>query len=237
MKKIKPISGILYFSILVLMFACGGGGGEQPAPEPEPEPSNDLPAKVVGTLPANGEPCSDYEEVTSDASKVSITFKWNAAQYAQSYVLTILEGTTQVSNSSYTALEATVQLDRGKTYTWYLTSVNDDGQTKGDTYSFTTPGTPIGNYAPYAAQITLVFDVGTMEVSVSWIGSDEDADVLTYDVKVWENDIVLMEEVDYTSDSLPLISFISGESYSVEVISKDPSGNYSVSTISETAPE
>ena len=236
MKKIKSITGILYFAILALMVACGGGGGgEQPAPEPEP--NGDLPVKSIGTLPVNGEPCSDYEEVTSDASKVSITFKWNAAQYTQSYMLTILEGTTEVSNGSYTVLEAKVQLDRGKTYTWYLTSVNDDGQTKGDTYSFTTPGTPIGNYAPYAAQITIGFDTGTMEMSVNWIGGDEDADVLTYDVKVWENDIILMEEVDYTLDSLPLISFISGESYTVEVVSKDSSGNYSVSTVSETAPE
>ena len=236
MKKIKSISGFLYFSILTLIAACGGGGGGgQPAPEPEP--SGDFPAKVVGSLPANGEPCSDYEEVTSDTSKVEILFKWNTAQFTDSYELIVMEGGTEVFRQNYTVLEARVQLQRGKTFSWAIKSINKFGETSGNTYSFTTPGTAIGNFAPYAAQITLGFDVDTMEMSVNWIGSDEDADVLTYDVKVWENDILLMEEVDYTSDSLPLISFISGESYTVEVVSKDSSGNYSGSTVSETAPE
>ena len=75
-----------------------------------------------------------------------------------------------------------------------------------------------------------------MEMSIGWIGNDEDNDVLTYDVKVWENENVLMEEANYTLDSLEPVLFLNGESYSVEVVSKDTSGNFSISTMSVEAP-
>ncbi len=236
MKKVKLTSRILFITLMALLLSCGGrdGGGELPTPEPEP--SNDLPALAVGTLPANGEPCSDYEEVPADESKVSISFKWNAAQYADSYELVILESDSEVFRNSLDNLEAQVELERGKTYTWSVKSINEFGETLGNTYSFTTPGTPIGNYAPYAAEISVSFNVETTEMAISWVGSDEDNDVLTYDVKVWENANLLLEEMDSTLESLEPILFISGASYSVEVISKDTASNFSVSSISIESP-
>ncbi|RIV35712.1 hypothetical protein D2V08_03570 [Flagellimonas lutimaris] len=235
MKKVRLISRVLYVVIIPLFLSCGGGGGgEQPLPEPEP--SNDLPARVLGALPANGEPCSDYEEVPSDESKVLIAFNWNAAQYADSYELVVLEDNSEVFRDTFSNLETQVELQRGKTYTWSVNSINEFGETSGNTYSFTTPGTPVGNYAPYAAEISIDFNTGTMEMSIGWIGNDEDNDVLIYDVKVWENENVLMEEANYTLDSLEPVLFLNGESYSVEVVSKDTSGNFSISTMSAEAP-
>lgn len=233
MKEIKSIITLLLFIPVVSLLSCddGGGGSEEP-----PVPTNP-PAKAVGVLPANGEPCSDYDEVTDDDSKVLVAFSWNAAQFAQSYILVISEGASEVFRNSFNSLDTAVQLDRGKTYTWLVISVNEDGQTNGDTFSFTTPGTPIGNFAPYAAQITIAFDTNTLEMSVSWVGSDADDDTLTYDVSVWENESILVEEKDYTLASINPITFIGGAHYSVEVISKDSSGNFSISTASNGAPD
>lgn len=235
MIKENSFSKVVYALTLILFCSCGGGGaGEEPLPEPQP--ANNLPAKVVATLPANGEPCADYTEVPADESKVSIVFNWNSAQYTDSYELVVSGDNTEVFKNSFTGLEAQVELERGKTYTWTVNSINEFGRTTGNTYSFTTPGAPFGNYAPYAAEVSIEFDAGAMEALVSWIGNDEDGDALTFDVKVWENENLLLEEVDYAEEFLESFTYLEEISYSVEVISKDPFGNYSVSTIYVEAP-
>ncbi|WP_420604158.1 hypothetical protein [Flagellimonas sp.] len=235
MKKTKLIlSHFILALTTIFLLSCGGGGGEGEEP---PKEESKPPSKTIGTLPTNGEPCSDYEEVDNDDVKVLVEFRWNAAQLAQNYVLEIFEGTTEVFKSSFNNLEAKVQLDRGKTYSWSLTAVNNDGETAGDTYSFTTPGIPEANYAPYAAAITIEFNTQNMEMSVAWVGSDEDNDELTYDVTVSENESILVEETDYNMESINPVAFKNGENYSVEVISKDTSGNFSVSKMSAIAPD
>lgn len=235
MKMIKSIFRIIYCSIVIILSSCGGGGGGE-QPPPEPEPSNDLPLKVTGTLPVNGEPCSDYEEVLSDDSKVLITFNWNEAQFADNYELAVKEGSSEVYRNMYSNLEAQVELQRGKTYTWSVKAKNEFGETPGDTFSFTTPGIRVGNYAPYAAEISVDFNTNTMEMSVGWVGSDEDGDALLYDVKVREDNNLLLEEVDYSLDILEPILFMNARTYSVEVISKDTAGNFSVATYTVEAP-
>lgn len=222
----------LIFSMLILLVSCSdGGGGSDDGPEPPPPQNETPPAKAVGALPANGEPCSDYEEVVGDDSLVSVLFNWNAAQFADSYILTVLEGSSQVFNNSFTTLSASVELDRGKTYMWSVTSVNENGQTNGDSYSFTTPGVPIGNFAPYTAEITVMFDEATSEMTVSWVGSDEDGDPLTYDVKVFEEGMSIFESLDLAVSEIGPLSFTSNADYEVEVISRDDSGNFSISSL------
>lgn len=234
MKIIKSTFARLVLIVaIILQSGCGGGDGTENPPIDETK----TPGKAVGTLPANGEACADYEEVTNDDTKVLVLFSWNAAQFAQSYILVVSEGSNEVFRNSLNSLNTEVQLDRGKTYTWLLTSVNSDKETIGDTFSFTTPGIPVGNFAPYAAEIAIEFDINTLEMSVSWIGSDEEDDQLSYDITVWENESILMEEVDYIFESIDPITFTSGENYIVEIVSKDSSGNFSISVASEKAPE
>ncbi len=218
----------------VVLFSCGGGGGNGEEP---PEEKAEPPAKVVGTLPANGEPCSDYEEVPGNDSKVLIPFKWNAAQLAQSYTLAVIQGSTQVFENSLSTLEAKVELDRGRTYSWSVTSANADGETNGDTYSFTTPGIPESNFAPYAATISIEFNIENSVMSISWIGSDEDGDELVYDITVWEGDTIMVEENDLAAVTIDPIAYANGEKYTVEVVSKDPSGSSSISVKENEAPE
>lgn len=234
MKLIKSnLTQLLYICIALLLSSCDGeGNSEEPPVEPLAPP-----LKAVAVLPENGEPCSVYEEVANDDSKVLIAFKWNAAQSAQNYILTISEGATEVFKNTVNTLETKVQLDKCKAYTWLVISKNEDGQTNGDTFSFTTPGTPIGNYAPYAAIITIEFDTETSEMLISWEGNDKEDDQLTYDVTVWENASILIEEIGYDLESINPISYKKGENYVVKVVSKDSSGDFSVSTVSEEAPE
>lgn len=227
---------ILIISSLIFFASCSNGGDSvDDGPIEPPEQNGTPPVKAVGTLPVNGEPCSDYEEVEGDDSKIRVLFTWNAAQFAESYLLTVLEAGSEVFNNSQNTLSANVELDRGKTYTWSITSVNGDGQTNGDTYSFTTPGTPIGNYAPYAAEITVTFDPEFM--LVSWIGNDEDGDDLTYDIKIFEEGEQILELSDISSSQIDPVDYTPNTEYIVQIDSKDPLGSSSESSLSIIAPD
>jgi len=237
-KYFKSEFAPLIFLVLITFVSCGdGGGGSDDGPEPPPPQGGAPPAKAVGTLPANGEPCSDYEEVAGDDSRVSVLFNWNAAQFADSYVLTVLEGGAEVFNNTFSTLSANVELDRGKTYSWSVTSVNGEGQTGGDSYSFTTPGTPVGNFAPYTAEITVAFDQGALEMTVSWVGSDEDGDPLIYDIEVREEGEAIFGLADLTATAIAPIPYVPGSDYEIEVISRDGSGNFSISVREVAAPD
>jgi hypothetical protein len=201
----------------------------------EKEPIN-TPGMAQGTLPENGEPCADVEGVSGEPLKVSVLFQWTSAEFADNYDLRVFESQNEVYNETLTSLETTVELDRGKSYSWSITAKNDDGETVGSTFSFTTPGEPIGNYVPYAAVITVEFNAMTSEMGVSWIGSDEDGDTLTYDVLIKEDEKLLVEFTNLSVDFLDLIPFIPTSSYSFEVISKDNFGNFSISKHNEIAP-
>lgn len=229
---------VIYGIVLVmstLLLGCSDGGGD--TPEVPPEQEQNLPAKTIGTVPPNGEPCTEYEALAGDDSRVLVVIRWNAAQFAENYVLTIFESGSQVFRETFTVLEANVSLDRGRTYTWTVTSVNGDGETAGDTYSFTTPGIPIGNFAPYTAVISVVFDAVNSEMTVSWTGSDEDGDALTYDVQIFEEGVLIFESTNLTETSLDPIGILSDTAYEIVVTSRDTSGNFSISRLSITAPE
>tara|TARA_R110002111_G_scaffold75940_7_gene120338 strand:+ start:239 stop:943 length:705 start_codon:yes stop_codon:yes gene_type:complete len=233
----KMTKSIIINAILVLsslLFSCSGGSDS--AKEPIVKEVNP-PTKAIGILPVNGEPCSDYEAVSGNDAQVSISFSWQEAEYAQNYELVVNEGGNEVFRNIFNALVAKVTLNRGKVYTWNIISKNSDGQTNSDTMSFAAPGTPVGNYVPYAAEIAIIFDVTTADLNTSWIGKDEDGDVLTYDVVVKEEGETIAEFNDLTVDTLDPIATSPNMLYTVEVISKDISGNYSISEFSAISPE
>ncbi|RYC52679.1 hypothetical protein DN53_00220 [Flagellimonas olearia] len=191
----------------------------------------------MGTLPTNGEPCSDYSEVSGDDTKVLILFKWNAAESAQNYNLIISESGSEVTQKNVNGLETTVPLDRGKTYAWQVNAINSDGETNSNTYSFTTPGIPEGNYAPYAAQISVEFITETSEMLVSWVGEDEDGDILSYDVVIFWEGTTGETFTGLMETTLETVSYIPSTAYTVQVTSKETSGNFSISIVEGTTPE
>lgn len=230
-QKVKYLASILL--IISTFVSCDKGSDS----DTEKQIEKPLPTKVQGTLPANGEPCSDFELVPNDDSKVSILFKWNASQNAVNYDLVVKEGAQEAAKTTVGALEASLTLDKGKTYSWTVTAKNETGNTISDTYSFTTPGQAIGNYAPYAAEITLNFNTTNHILNVVWVAEDEDGDALNYDIVVQENGSVLMEETDLSNTTIEDITYVSGTTYLVSVKAKDTSGNFSFSEKSEISPD
>lgn len=235
MKLGYQFTSALILLTALLQTACGGSestGGEDPFID-----GPVLPGKAVGTLPVNGEPCVDYQPVAGSDTRVEVSFQWNSALNADSYLLIVLDGLSEVFRSSYTTRQASVELDRGKTYSWSVVAVNTDGQTLGDTYSFTTPGIPEGNFAPYAAEISMDFNTVDGTLSVTWTGSDPDGDPITFDVRVLEDGLILAEEFDLSTGALTPLPFKGRTAYTVEVYSRDNKGSFSVSVREETAPD
>ena len=226
-----------YISFALLVFVVFSSCDKGTSTETEKQLDKPLPTKVQGTLPANGEPCSDFSPVPNDDSKVSIPFKWNASQHTVNYDLSVLEGAQEVAKTTVGALETSVTLERGKTYSWTVTSKNETGTTVSDTYSFTTPGQAIGNYAPYAAEIALDFDTVNQILNLSWTATDEDGDSLTFDVFILEDEIIVQEELELTINTIEGIAYVNNTSYTVKIITKDVVGNFSVSEKTITSPE
>lgn len=189
-----------------------------------------------GTLPKNGEPCADVESISGEPLKVLVHFQWSPAEFADNYDIRIFESLSEIYIETLKSSETTVELERGRSYSWSVTAKKGDAKTVSNTFSFTTPGEPIGNYVPYAAVITVEFNTATFEMDVSWKGSDEDGDSLTYDVVVKEDGDILVEFTNLNVDSLKSISFIPAATYSIEVICRDHLGNYSISRYIDTAP-
>ncbi|WP_435624420.1 hypothetical protein [Flagellimonas sp.] len=237
MRKGKFLIILIVVLSIGFLVSCSSGGDEGSTPV-DPPPVNQVnpPGKAVGVLPENGEPCSEYEEVTEDDTKVQVAFQWNAANLAQSYTLIVNQGASEVFRNSLNALQTEVVLDRGQTYTWLVVAVNDDGQTNGDTFSFTTPGTPTSNFAPYAAEITADFDSGPSEMIITWIGNDEDGDELTFDVSVLEEGESIFESMNLTETTVEPILVEPNLEYVIEVISRDPTGNFSISRLTTSFP-
>lgn len=230
-QKVKYLASIIL--IISTFVSCDKGSDT----DTEKQTEKPLPTKAQGTLPANGEPCSDFEIVSNDDSKVSILFKWNASKDAVNYDLIVMDGTQKAAKTTVGATEATLTLDKGRTYSWTVTAKNETGNTVSDTYSFTTPGQAIGNYAPYAAEITLGFNTTNQTLNISWTAEDEDGDSLTFDVEISESEILLQEELELTSNNVEDIPYVNGTMYSVKVTAKDVSGNFSVSEKTATSPE
>jgi hypothetical protein len=219
---------MLTLFVCTLIFACSSSGDS--ATDPQPEPKTELPpGKPSPTAPANSEACTDFEEVPEDQGQAKIFFSWSDTRDAESYILQIFASGTPVSSSEVTTAGADAILDKGKTYSWTVTAKNAVGETTSDTFSFTTPSESPGNYVPYAADIQLDYDPTTGELSISWTGNDEDGDSLTYDLVVREGENILLEEKAIHNTSIGAILVTQGVMYSVEVISTDAYGNYSVS--------
>jgi len=211
--------------LIVLTNACNKSSSTPDPITPE------IPGVPVGILPANAETCSDFEEVPGATNKATIFFSWSKAENATGYLVQLFESETEVHSLALTATEAEFVLDKGKLYSWMVIAENSAGSTPSSTMSFTTPGEAIGNYAPYAAEISAEYDNNTSEITISWIGSDEDGDPLTYDIQVRDaEDILIVDETGLDESTMNPISVSPGELYTIKVTSKDDFGNFSIST-------
>ncbi|MGB6151770.1 MAG: hypothetical protein WBG48_07245 [Pricia sp.] len=225
MRKFKTVFIVLGFLFSTFFVSCDKGTSPEEFPITDTNPI----VKTIGLLPLNGELCSDYELVPDEVLEILVLFKWNTIEKVKNYALVVYDGTDEITRISAISSEVKVRLQRGKTYSWTIIAINGEQEILGDTYSFTTPGVPLGNYAPYAADISLTVDATNTLLSIEWVGADEDDDALTYDVSVYRGEEVIQEFFNISDTFLQPFSVGPETAYTVKVISKDGFGNFSVS--------
>ena len=221
---------LLILPIFILLMSCSGEsgeGGDTPPPPPPPEP----PKLTTLIAPANQTECLDGEDVE---------FSWNASDNTDSYTVIVknLLTNTESANLTTTSTKATIKLEVGQPYSWYVVSSNSDStQTATSaTWKFYLKGEQTSNYAPFPADIVSPKSESTVSkgvVKLEWSGSDANAsDNLTYDIYLGKsNPPTASIKSNHTSSSLNHTISESG-TYYWKIITKDNQGSNSDSGIS-----
>lgn len=227
--KVHLIKHARLFSLcLVIVCSCSKKEPKEDVKRTQ-DPVLVLPGEFMLVLPVNAETCSNFVEVSGEADMAEIHLSWTTAENTNSYTIQVFDSETQVSNTTITQTELELKLEKGKSYSWYITATNNDGETTSDTFSFTTPGVAVANFVPYAAEISTTYDSSVSLVSVNWSGSDEDGDHLTYIIEVVdpEGSNVIVYELNV--GSAYFFAHLLGK-YTIRVTSTDIHGSYSIST-------
>lgn len=222
-----------YFLGYLLIIACGKEDSQQPIPT---APAPQAPAAAILLFPVQNEECTAGIIVSNTQS--TITFSWKSAVYAESYELHVknLENGISIFQSTMlTSLNLT--LSRNTPYSWYVVSKNIKSATAANsaTWKFYNSGAGKTTYAPFPAEIVSP-EMGQRliavdKVTLDWIGSDVDEDILNYDVYLGtsQNPSLLKEKV--LESVLNEVSVKPNTTYYWKIITRDTEGNSSDSGV------
>ena len=172
---------IVYITLLsILFFSCGGGGNE-----PIAEPQNTAPTSPLLVAPTNSKLCINN----------SVSFEWAASTDAEKnpivYQIQIATDnlfTQIVKTLEGTALNQTIDLEKGKAYYWRVKATDSKNASSNysSTYSFYTEGLASSNHVPFSPQLVrpvLNSTISSTTATLEWTASDVDiTDVISYDV-------------------------------------------------------
>ena len=222
-----------YFLGYLLIIACGKKDSQQPIPTAS---APQAPAAAVLLFPVQNEECTAGIVVSNTQS--TITFSWKSAEYAESYELHVknLENGISIFQSTMlTSLNLT--LSRNTPYSWYVVSKNIKSATAANsaTWKFYNSGAGKTTYAPFPAEIVSPEMsqrlIAVDKVTLDWIGSDVDEDILNYDVYLGtsQNPSLLKEKV--LESVLNEVSVKPNTTYYWKIITRDTEGNSSDSGV------
>lgn len=230
MKRIHEI--LIYSSLAINILGCGGGDDGFVEPEKKPiEISNSVPSTPALTYPSNELVCIDNE----------LKFKWAASSDADGDVVSYLiqiandESFTDVVNETTTEnITMTILLEKGRTFHWrVLANDNETNSEYSKPWKFYTEAEAVTNQLPSQPElIAPIMDetiVGTT-TNLSWNVTDDDNDVLTYDLYFGlEDDPLLYKEG--LDNSFLEVSVVVNKTYYWKIISRDGKGGVSIGSI------
>ena len=202
---------LLLFSLFFI--SCGGGGdGDGGGGDPPPPPSP--PGTATLTAPANNKVCETGTSISD--TKSNVDFSWQASSNTTTYDLQItnLNTSATVNKTGLTTTNTTVDLDKGKPYSWKVISRNaSTTQTATSaTWKFYLAGQGVKNYAPFPADLKTPNSGSTIsrssdgKVTFTWEGSDPDqGDELKFTVYVDKIDGKQSTSSDLTNISVKTV--------------------------------
>ncbi|NJB83469.1 fibronectin type III domain-containing protein [Wenyingzhuangia aestuarii] len=225
--KIALICGLGLFVI-----ACGGDKSDEPGGTKEEEFS---PVSAVLLSPEKDEPCNQGN-VLENTTLSKVTFNWNASEHTDSYIL-IVKNLTDNSFKQLpsTSTTATLDLTRGVSYEWYVTSKSENSSetAKSSTWEFYNAAEGTQTHVPYPASLISPVNESTTSsatVLLQWNSSDLDNDIESYEVYIGTSESSLIKQSAVQTTELSIV-LESNTQYYWKVYTKDATGNISISSV------
>ena len=225
MNLLKIYSIIIFVGMLS---ACGGGKDDV-----EPEINDPEMASLV--FPEADSECTEGTSAT--ATESTITFKWNAAKFADQYQLALKNLKSGASRSySSTATTLAIKLDRGTPYAWSVISKSNTSKVTAtsDTWKFYNASSGNSSYTPFPAEAISPVNnctVTSNTITLNWQGSDVDDDISHYTVYFGETNPPELHQDNVTGSSVEDIPITKNKTYYWRIDTKDDQENSSSSDI------
>ncbi|WP_242202763.1 hypothetical protein [Aestuariivivens insulae] len=223
---------LIYISMALLVVSCSSGGDST-----EKKVSN--PEKAILVSPENNSECFEGQIISTEKS--TVTFKWSAANFTDSYdvnVKNLNDQTTKLYTATGTSLD--IDIDRGTPYSWFVVSKSKKSTSTAtsDTWKFYNAGEGVTEHAPFPAEIVApsyneAVTVSNGKVTLDWTGSDVDNDIESYEVFFGEADPPGAFQANIQESVLNDVSVSPGKTYYWKVKTKDSQGNISNSDVSK----
>ena len=214
-----------YFFII---FLIGVSCKKESIPDPE---------ATVLKGPLNNNNCNTAVRISDQRSQVN--FSWQEAMHTDEYELVVRDILTNVDQKKVTIrLFASVILDNGKQYVWWVNTKSEQSETitKSDVWTFYLEGQRTTSNFPFPAkllspennsQVSLVDG----KLTLRWETVDLDNDIESYDIYMGADpDELSLVAENLTSTSIPA-TLNSDQYYYWKVVTKDERGNVSESLI------
>lgn len=222
---------VTLLAILFLAFSCGKDT------DFSDKVQSTLPTQVQLLFPEENEVCTTGLVLSDTESEVE--FDWTDAENTSSYMVTLTNlNTNQQDTFEVTESIMPIRILRGTPYSWKVTSFSENSEESidSDTEFFYNAGDGITTYIPFPASEPspdkgATYSAAVTAVNFSWVGSDLDNDILSYDFYFGLSMEPELVEADLASNVLNNVAVNSGNRYYWQVVTKDEQGNQSISDL------
>ena len=176
MNRVPKSIFLLLIAVLFQLIGCSKDDG------PKNPTSSDL------LSPSNGENCNTGTSIS--ATKSNVNFSWSEASNTDSYFLEIknLQTNDKIKRAGINTNVATIALDKGYGYEWFVTSISNNVPTErpvSATWRFYLQGDGETNSAPFTAELISPASGEAVQLTDGsfnfvWSGNDPDGDSILY---------------------------------------------------------
>ncbi len=225
MKQFRYIITVVFLGVLLGCSKDGDGGDSEPVITP---------GAVSLVFPDNNTECNEGTIISDTQSEV--TFQWNAATNADTYLVEITNletNTSQLVTSATTSAPVTIL--RSTTFSWSVVARNTGSGTTSESpvWRFHNAGLPEETHVPFQAEVVspeLDSRVFEGSVSLQWSASDLDNDIVSYDILLDTANPPTALAGTATSKSFQA-TVVKDLTYYWQVITIDATGNRSTSDV------
>lgn len=196
------------------------------------------PSSALLVFPLENSECTSGQNINQTTRLVN--FQWQASENTESYKLIVVNLLTNVSQTvSTNQTSVDLSIKKGTPFSWSVTSANTKTSetATSEVWNFYNSGSQ-ATYAPFPAKISspksgvsVLKDINN-EVTLSWIGSDVDGDIASYDVyfSTMSPPLSIVGSMDPLTEELK-VSVAFDTVYYWQIVTIDAAGNTSTSGV------